>query len=137
MDQYEVCLLNFHHQIIMISSKNNVQKYCKKGHEQVLNRRKNISILFLYYSFSFPSWNSSTTLLFFWRRLPKVSWSQISNSKICSRHGFTNSQFWILIWFYMTTEVFDLLHGAYLRFWNCGCWEFIRFFFSTRKFVLQ
>ena len=28
-------LLIFHQQIIMISSQNNVQKYCIKGHEQV------------------------------------------------------------------------------------------------------
>ena len=35
LDQEEVCLLNFHQQIIMISSQNNVQKYRAKGHEQV------------------------------------------------------------------------------------------------------
>ena len=35
LDQYEVSLLNFHQEIIVISSQNNVQKYCTKGHEQV------------------------------------------------------------------------------------------------------
>ena len=35
LDQYEVCLLNFHQQIIVISSQNNVRKYCTRGHEQV------------------------------------------------------------------------------------------------------
>ena len=35
LDQQEVCLLNFHQQIIVISSQNNVQKHSTKGHEQV------------------------------------------------------------------------------------------------------
>ena len=35
MDLSEVCLLNFHQQIIAISSQNNVQKYRTKGHDQV------------------------------------------------------------------------------------------------------
>ena len=34
-DQKEVCLLDFHQQIIMISSQNNVRKYRTKGLEQV------------------------------------------------------------------------------------------------------
>ena len=38
MDLSEVCLLNFHQQIIAISSQNNVQKYRTKGHEQVFSR---------------------------------------------------------------------------------------------------
>ena len=36
-DQYEVCLLNYHQQIIVILSQNNVRKYRAKGHEQVYN----------------------------------------------------------------------------------------------------
>ena len=35
LDQWEVCLLNFHQQIFAISSQNNVLKYRTKGHEQV------------------------------------------------------------------------------------------------------
>jgi hypothetical protein len=34
-DQEKVCLLNFHQQIMVISSQNNVRKYRTKGHEQV------------------------------------------------------------------------------------------------------
>ena len=41
MDQQEVCLLNFHQQIMVISSQNNVQKCRTKGHEQVLRIVKN------------------------------------------------------------------------------------------------
>ena len=37
MDQQEVCLLNFHQQIIVISSQNNVRKYRTKEHEQVFS----------------------------------------------------------------------------------------------------
>ena len=37
LDQLEVCLLNFHQQIIMTSSQNNVRKYRTKGHEQVID----------------------------------------------------------------------------------------------------
>ena len=33
LDKKEGCLLNFHQQIIVISSQNNVQKYRTKGHE--------------------------------------------------------------------------------------------------------
>ena len=40
----EVCLLNLHQQIIVISSQNNVQKYCTKGHEEVFNNQKVISL---------------------------------------------------------------------------------------------
>ena len=39
LDQYEVCLLNFHQQIIVISSQNNLQKYHTKGNEQVLQQQ--------------------------------------------------------------------------------------------------
>ena len=35
LDQKEVCLLNFHQQTMVISSPNNVQKYCTKRQEQV------------------------------------------------------------------------------------------------------
>ena len=35
LDQYDVCLLNFHQQIMVISSQNKVRKYRTKVHEQV------------------------------------------------------------------------------------------------------
>ena len=35
----EVCILNFHQKIIVISSQDNVQKYRTKGHEQVFGRK--------------------------------------------------------------------------------------------------
>ena len=43
-----VCILNFHQQIIVISTQSNVQKYLTKGHEQVciIHLRKNSSINF-------------------------------------------------------------------------------------------
>ena len=49
MDQQEVCLLNFHQQIMVISLQNNVRKCCTKRHEQALrivkNKRKEVTIL--------------------------------------------------------------------------------------------
>ena len=37
MDQQEVCSLNFHQQIMVVSSQNNVRKYHTNGHEQVFS----------------------------------------------------------------------------------------------------